>query len=351
MTLKPASRDITHGARQTYEAFIARVLMPLLLAGCAAISTESGIQTANQARAVVQEIVDCATANGATLATASAKPQADRTNQEQALIEADRISRDLAVLTGQLEGVQGQLNNKLPEQRAAEEQLNKLLTLQQSFNEGLGHFVSAYTRLDAVSQALAQVKNDQSESLRYINEVAHGTVQVMEGMSIVAAPVLIGELIGSGIAEDRLRRDEVRVVQEMLAQMQTLRDLTRQYGIEASGLTGPMAQAQNFINQVNSGAEFNPRNMLRGMGDALREIFALRSDIKRQVESAQANLDSIIRQTQDLFRQQNEINAKINHALDRANLAQAAACRYSPFEALPPSFPGWNTTFWDISSP
>jgi hypothetical protein len=315
------------------------------------MQTQSATQLAEQAQSVVAEVRECAAEAGVDEASAAARAAGERSNQEQALLEAVQVGNDVAVLIRRLNGVQHDLDTLLEHQRVADAKLNRLAELQRAFRERLGHFYTVYTNLESIAEALVEVTGNPGESCvncTYADPAV--TRRIIETGTIVGIPIALGELIGGENAEERLRGEEKRVVQEMLSAMQALHDLLEDDGYDAGDLGQPIANAQTFLAEIdNTNRDIHPEPMLVGMTSGLDFILSMDRKIATDLAKARRDLEGIGDSTREAFDSQQELTEKLQHALDRANTAKAA-CLGNPFGFIP-GIPDWNSTFWDISSP
>ena len=282
------------------------------------MQTQSGTRVAAEARAVVQDVRQCAAGTGATLESATARPESERTNQEQALVEAEQIDKDIAELSAILDRDQLQLNGYLRYQTASEEHLNKMISLQRSFREAYERFISLFTQLSATSDALVEISRN---------------------------------LIPISPSSARLQENEIATVRELLVSLQSMRDLLEQNGIDATGLNRSIASAQTFLGQAsNPERELDWYSMIVDMRLTASNLPIYADRVSEMVSEAQLGLDSLTGLIQGAFAEQRAALSALSHALDRANAARAA-CVGNPFFGLNPLVPSWDSTFWDISSP
>ncbi|OIO71561.1 MAG: hypothetical protein AUJ57_07075 [Zetaproteobacteria bacterium CG1_02_53_45] len=294
----------------------------LLLVGCASLKTSGGEHTVEKTTEKIQDVKACAEAAGIDEAAARAKPAAERSNQLD-------IEKDLQGLEWELKYTQDQLDTELVEQRQADAKLKQATELQNEFQQKMAFFYSRYNDLTQVANALADVTGDTDEG-NMGPGVSTTERQVLEGVAAAAtflvAPtvglgILIGDILGTENAEDRLRQEEKRIVQDMLSMMQEAQTFLNDNGYADGQFVRPISSAQTFIAQVdNPDREIKPDTMLKGMTEALSSFLVLNDTFSRQLDYAQGQLDQISSKTAELFAEQNETIEKINRKRQRKGL-------------------------------
>ena len=354
----------------------ASVLAPLLsIVGCASMQTGAGKQYAQQARDAAEAVRECAGAHGVTPESVQATVDAGEplTNAEQALAKALEAEADANMLESQLDSVQNTLDNLLDDQTQVTSQLDPLYEQRENIRGKIRFFNKRLTELGSISQALEEVTGDSNEYPGVVGEIDDMSTQerqFLEGGVVtpiataagfvggpVALGVFIGDVMGTEVAEARLRDLQQRTVQDLVGVLQELEDLARQAGFDdyADDLVAGISAGQTYMGQVsNPDRDLDPEQMVEGMLNARETLFRLEDAMSARVTELEEGLDAIAASTAGELQKQEQIVEDLAHARNRAQAALRACHGYdaaNPFTNAGQPYPDWSSTFWDISSP
>jgi hypothetical protein len=319
----------------------AALLATTFLNGCATYIMSGSDDLSATASSAITEITSCADDEGATLASATAKPPGERSPAEQALVTAASLKTQLAAATAQSNAAASRLDDLQAEQSNADSRIADLTAKRDALEKAmLDMAVAAKTFRDG-EYKIDDIDDEdiRRTTLGSIGAVAAGalstaaSVALFPAVPIAGAVVLIANLIDSANEEDEVRIQQASLAHLMVSGAQEARSALRNAGFsEPDALRRTINASEEFISDVDRDRIApKPQKVLRYVDELVSELLGDISSLNAQIAREQARLDGdpargtkgIIEQTQDAFASLDEANRQLQDINDQLSEALA----------------------------